>query len=410
MAHDRNDTFMLLCKLSKATSLQVMADISYDILGNPVFIQDRAHITLAHTRKIEIEDEQWKEDIVNGYRSIMPTLKQNKEVGKAYEKSIESGMPVIVNDTNLPYSRMVKALLVRGLHVASIILTAYCKPIEEEDVNLMEIISSFIRVQIQSEKYYLTTNEYTIENFLLRLLNGEYLNAKSFKEHARILNWSQKKFNYMLTASPISNEPKEVSSLQNLINQFRKLPNCHYALFYDGCILCIFGFEQSISNWEKEVPEIAQLLKNLNLIAGVSQSFQSLKQLNHHYHQSHYMMEISFLRKKDLFLSYDENAIYHLLRLLPKGINPKQFCHKKILTLKDYDERNHTELIATLQMYLENQKSITRTSKLMFLHRNTVSYRINKCMDIMNTLLENSNEVFSFIFSLRILEYYDKQL
>jgi len=230
MPREINDSYALLCKISKATSLQEIANMSYEILGNPIFIQDRAHITLAYTKKIKIDDLQWQQDIMNGYRSNIPTSRQSKEMDMAYEKSIEDGMPTIVNDANLPYTRMLKALMIRGVHVATVVLSAYCKPIEEEDINLMEIISSFIKFHIRNEKYHLTTNEHAIENFLVQLLNGEQLNWEPLKEHARILNWPNKKYNYLLAINSLDIQPDESSSLQKLLNQFRQLPKCLYVL------------------------------------------------------------------------------------------------------------------------------------------------------------------------------------
>jgi len=410
MSQETTENYSLLCKISKATSLQQIANMSYELLGNPIFIQDRSHVTLAYTKKIEIDDKQWQQDIIKGYRANIPTSRQNKETYMVYDNSIKSGMPVIINDSNLPYARMVKALRVRGVHVASVILTAYCKPIKEEDINLMEIISSFIKVLIQSEKYYLSTNEHAIDNFLIRLLNGEQVSGEPFKEHVRVLNWPNRKCNYLLSINSMDKDPGESSALSKLLNRFRQLPNCHYVLFYNASILCIFGFEQNISDWENET-EIAHLLKEFNLIAGVSQCFQSLRELHEHYLQANYMMKIAFLLQKNFrFYTYDENAIYHLIKLLPNDINPKRFCHTKILVLEEYDTINKTELVPTLQVYLEHQKSVTRTAKILFLHRNTVTYRINKCMELMHTQMEDGNEMFSFVFSLRILEYCKKQL
>jgi DNA-binding PucR family transcriptional regulator len=63
------------------------------------------------------------------------------------------------------------------------------------------------------------------------------------------------------------------------------------------------------------------------------------------------------------------------------------------------------ELCATLEVYLEQAKSLAKAAEVLFIHRNTVRYRINKCMELMNTDLEDGNEIFAYILSLRILEY-----
>lgn len=51
-----------------------------------------------------------------------------------------------------------------------------------------------------------------------------------------------------------------------------------------------------------------------------------------------------------------------------------------------------------------------KTAELLFIHRNTVRYRIHKCTELINSDLEDGNEIFAFILSLRILEYRKKVL
>ena len=81
------------------------------------------------------------------------------------------------------------------------------------------------------------------------------------------------------------------------------------------------------------------------------------------------------------------------------------YCHEQILNLLEYDMAHDTQLCITLQTYLEQAKSLSKTADLLFIHRNTVRYRINRCMELMNDRLEDGNEIFAYILSLRTLEY-----
>ena len=86
------------------------------------------------------------------------------------------------------------------------------------------------------------------------------------------------------------------------------------------------------------------------------------------------------------------------------------FCHQKVQELADYDRVHNTELCVTLQVYLEQTKSLVHTAEILFIHRNTVRYRVNKCMELMGTQFNDGSEVFSYILSLRMLEYKTKIL
>lgn len=46
----------------------------------------------------------------------------------------------------------------------------------------------------------------------------------------------------------------------------------------------------------------------------------------------------------------------------------------------------------TLRVYLENNKSLARTAKQMFLHRNTIAYRINRIVELLDVDLDDPNQ------------------
>ncbi|MEW8971666.1 MAG: helix-turn-helix domain-containing protein, partial [Mesobacillus sp.] len=48
----------------------------------------------------------------------------------------------------------------------------------------------------------------------------------------------------------------------------------------------------------------------------------------------------------------------------------------------EYDYQHNTELAATLECYLSNSQSTKKTAEMMFLHENTVKYRINRIKKI----------------------------
>ncbi|HHV12021.1 MAG TPA: hypothetical protein GXX75_17245 [Clostridiales bacterium] len=404
----KSKQFSLLSQISKATSLQQIVDLAYEALGNPFFINDRAHVILAHTKVVYIDDPHWLHDIATGGKVRKPILHQKREMDFVYLGSVKDSKPVIVTDSDLPFPRIIKALVVRGVHVGNLVMTTYFKPIQENDIEVIDIISSFVANHLRNEHYFLSDNEHAKDNYFLRLLNGEKSTPESLMEHAKLLNWSKKQENYVIAMCSLDTELDETQNLKMVLDDFNSLPNCH-SLFYHDRIICILSSDYEINTWETEVANLHALIIKWNLVAGVSQGFQSLQELRKHYLQADKMIDISTVLKKGIrFYVYDEYAVYHLMSIVPSGTNLKEFCHEKILALEAYDIAHNTVLVPTLHVYLENLKSVNKTAELMFIHRNTVSYRINKCMELMNTQMEDGTEIFSFIFSLRIMEYYNK--
>lgn len=66
------------------------------------------------------------------------------------------------------------------------------------------------------------------------------------------------------------------------------------------------------------------------------------------------------------------------------------------------------ELRRTLRTYLDCKCSITETANRMFLHRNTIKYRIKKCQELLETDFTDPDDCFRLQLSLMLVEEADK--
>ena len=54
------------------------------------------------------------------------------------------------------------------------------------------------------------------------------------------------------------------------------------------------------------------------------------------------------------------------------------FMHPALATLREYDAQNRTALYETLRTFLENDRNVTETADMLFVHRNTLLKRLKK--------------------------------
>ena len=76
------------------------------------------------------------------------------------------------------------------------------------------------------------------------------------------------------------------------------------------------------------------------------------------------------------------------------------------MDLLAYDKAHGDNLLKTLQVYLETCLQYEKTAKQLFVHKNTVRYRIAKCQKFLNTDFTDGKKIFQYTLSLKILEYY----
>ena len=70
----------------------------------------------------------------------------------------------------------------------------------------------------------------------------------------------------------------------------------------------------------------------------------------------------------------------------------------------EYDKSHGAELVETLFYYLRTGGSPAETARLMYTHRNTISYRINKLRELCGTDFSDAEECFDYLASIYILK------
>jgi sugar diacid utilization regulator len=83
-------------------------------------------------------------------------------------------------------------------------------------------------------------------------------------------------------------------------------------------------------------------------------------------------------------LAFEDTGAYRLL-LPAMSEDPaelERFYAETIQPLREYDEQYETELVATVEAYLDNDGNVAATAKQLFTHRHTIRYRLERVRDL----------------------------
>jgi hypothetical protein len=103
---------------------------------------------------------------------------------------------------------------------------------------------------------------------------------------------------------------------------------------------------------------------------------------------------------------FKEAGPYRLLLGVEDRETLRSYLEDTVLPLVDYDALHQTDLCSILQCYLDHDCSLQKTADELYMHRNTVHYKISKISDILSldlTSLENRIQVSLGLASYRIL-------
>lgn len=133
--------------------------------------------------------------------------------------------------------------------------------------------------------------------------------------------------------------------------------------------------------------------------AGLSDSFMGPGNLGDAVRQARWALETVSPDGSALALYGDSSPTF-----LPRTLAESKLAADRVLgPLIEYDRDQGTELIKTLQVYLECDRSPSRASELLFIHTQTVNYRIARIQELTGRSMRSTGDVSELWFALRAL-------
>lgn len=107
--------------------------------------------------------------------------------------------------------------------------------------------------------------------------------------------------------------------------------------------------------------------------------------------------------KAERFLDLAPKNVLETLWEIPR-MQTDSICRNTLKELAYPENETGEELRKTLKTFLDCRCSITDTATQMYLHRNTIRYRISKCEDILGRKLDSSESCFEIQLALYLSE------
>lgn len=122
------------------------------------------------------------------------------------------------------------------------------------------------------------------------------------------------------------------------------------------------------------------------------------------------LRSMSIAKKNSLPVSIKCWSDSSFLRMIPGGDNMPaiiNFCGKVLGVFVSSDKEYNTNYILTLRHYLECNGNLKDTAQSLFIHRNTLVYRLGKMTDLSGRDLTQLNQRVDFVVALKVADFYE---
>ena len=150
-----------------------------------------------------------------------------------------------------------------------------------------------------------------------------------------------------------------------------------------------------IAKMEKKYPDIL-------IQVGIGTLWNGLDEFQKSYQES--LQALLYLHSSekvvDRICVYDTLNIEKLFFELQNKNVLKEICSKQLGPLIEYDTDNQADLINTLKMYIQKDGNLTNTAAALYIHVNTLRYRIKKIEQLLSIKLKNISQLFNMNLAL----------
>jgi len=393
----------LVAMLMRGENVSAIMNEAASQLNNPIIAIDLNYHVLSYSTNYPITDALWNKNIKRGYCTYEFIVAVNEIISN--QDTPEDSDSFTVNCPASPKSKLCSKIIWNNQVVGYTIMLEEDTPLQEFHKELLPKISYIVADILSKSPEFESIQGSNSELILSHILNGEdELNIKARMEAAKLIFPEQMRC--IVIGSKPHHDIRQKTDKKYLLRYHKEkliatFPHS-YATYYKDNIIFIINTDGEKQLSKEQEEKLKELFSNDIITIGISQSFQSIFLLKHYFHQCLNLQEIAQQLKITKQLMYYEHYLFENLLIHTQDKQQLfEYIHPSLSILREYDSTNASYLYETLRVYLECKYNLKQTSLQLFIHRNSLTYRMEKITQLTNLNLEDSNTLFWLEMSYR---------
>lgn len=235
------------------------------------------------------------------------------------------------------------------------------------------------------------------------LLKGIHKGMMEIKECLKELKWEQSHkyqiYLFQFLQDEVPNASHEYYRAQ--LEQF--LGEC-YVIENNNKFICLINLTLTPEYKHNNRQILSVFLRDNLCKVGISSEFYDLAELNEYFQEADIALFIgtNFINTA-WYYQFSDIVLPYLKYQMTRGINTAHLIHPSIKTLQEYDGRESTQLVKTIETYIRNKYNVTQTAEKLFIHRTTLLVRLDRIKQLTGVTFDDYEERLSLILSLMLM-------
>lgn len=242
--------------------------------------------------------------------------------------------------------------------------------------------STIYAIEFLKLKIVEDTKMYLRGDFLDDLLQRGYVNEQAAIERGRQLGYELTGQNLIMLIQ--SNHLDETLAVANQVFQEKGI---QYMLRQKSDHIVVLHLSEPHINAEEVTTKLGMEIiekqktnkqSDVKMAIGTGAAAQGVASIADSARQARYALLFSHYMRKEM-VPYSELGAYQMfIQMKDNGAELTPYYMSLLRPLIDYDDNHHSDLIKTFETYIENNLKLQSTADHLFIHRHTLTYRLDQ--------------------------------
>lgn len=354
-----------------------MLDCSKDILENPLFVYapDGRTLAISSTYSPEIH-WHWKEILDNKGLSEMRMTSLQDSINLT---EVFKDLSPTIHESKMGYPYYIHCSVLANRYMAGhFVLFGMINPIKKGVLKWCSFLVSYLSKYME-QHYNMYSSTSRLGQIVTSIITNNIYQESEMILLLSTLRWkADDSFQFFVIKENVSDEPVLLNRLyQKLSDYFRD----SIVFLYKNRLIILEN--KTRSNLDNDVRIHLPVFLNEGYTCGISMEFKGMEHAKPYYLQAE--NELRFCVKKRIGISDAANhGNWFLTQLFKENPLSETYVHRSLLVLKEYDHINHTTYYETLKAYVYSCFQLSTTARMLGIHRNSVSYRLERIQEIID--------------------------
>lgn len=382
--------------------LQQFVDISDKVMGWPISIIDRAQRTLATSQFEDSDDIIWQE-MRKGFihtEFLLQDKVKAADVAKYHHPF--QGYSNVSNRVILS-----QAIRVDG-HVVGFVAVHHPKPGTEffsrGIEHLVGYFTKFVAKRMRSNEFYKLSHGLMFEYLLVDLIENNMKNEHIINDRLAFLDWKLEGYKQIIRIE-ILKDYYQASALTMMRDEFVNVIPSGRSIIYDNALVAIIANTTDAPFDDNVLAGFISWLEKNNAYCGISSKYMKLNKTMIYYHQAKKAIRFGRIQNPNQQVyNYCDYLMLDNIEMLSEHTDLKLLYYSAFEKLLELCKSN-AFYFDTLKIFLQTERNVALASKMLFIHRNTLIYRIKRLEEELGCDLGDYKTRMNLLFSFELHNY-----